>query len=678
MNKIFLLFAFILTIVSCSQESDNVAGLISENTQLTLDSLELDSLSPINSSNNNTYTIAGSCLTEAGEIAIKVNTNEIETTAICTSNHFSKIIDMDSIADSNSVTVDISELTYTNSQTIIKDTVNPSVTSNIINDLTYSVDETVQISLNLSEAITVVGNPSIELLAESKSSSNIYAVYNTGSGTSTLQFNYIIKSGDGDSNGLDIAATINSIGATLLDSAGNELDLNLITTNFPSVLIDSQSPMITSFIEPANATYADGGGELLFQVNFSELVNITGSPRISINLGGTTVYADYKSGSGSTGLEFSYLVQSGDNDLDGITLNSNSIELNGGTINAADGDNSGLEFSSFIDSMASILVNTSSGITAPNSVTGVSTAPTTTNTSLAVSWSIPSNNGTAIINYAVQYRQQGQSSWITVNPAPTTSATVIAGLTAAITYEVRVAANNGLLGGYSSVSTAEIFDIISLNPIAWLSATNITNGGSEPSDGEKIGNWADLTGAATDATESNTANQPTYKTNVQNGLPAVYFDGTLAKGLEGTFVRTNNAGLTIILVGKFNNTARRAFFEFYRVGGGARGFFFTYGYQASSSKGLDNTQFNVWSAYDTGTQSTLWENGVNKYTNMNNYSGFPSTAFTGNGAYVLGDDQTGGDQLNGYIGEFLVFDRHLTTPELTTLQTYLKNKWGTP
>ena len=450
---------------------------------------------------------------------------------------------MSSITDSTSVNVEVNELTYTSTQIIIKDTVAPTIISNTISAQTYSVNDVIQVTLNLDENIVVTGTPRVELLPESKATLNIFANYVSGSGTSALVFEYLVKSGDGDSNGLDISTSLNIIGASILDTAENPLSLTLASTNFASVLIDSQSPMITSFIEPANATYADGAGELLFQVNFSEIVNITGVPRVSLNLGGSTVYAIYKSGSGTTGIEFSYLIQAGDNDADGISLNTNSIELNSGTINGVDGDLSGLDFSSFSDSMELVLVNTSSGITAPNQVTGVSTAPTTSNTSLAVAWSIPNNNGTSVINYAVQYRAQGQSTWTTVNPAPTSSSTVVSGLSAGITYEVRVAGNNGLLGSYSSISTAEIFDVLSLNPIAWLSSTDITNGGSEPSNGDKIGNWADLTGAATDATESNTANQPTYETNVQNGLPAVKFDGTQAKGLEGTFVRTNNAGL---------------------------------------------------------------------------------------------------------------------------------------
>jgi hypothetical protein len=132
------------------------------------------------------------------------------------------------------------------------------------------VNDVIEVTLNLDENIVVTGTPRVELLSESKSTLNIFANYVSGSGTSALVFEYLVKSGDGDSNGLDISTSLNIIGASILDTAENPLSLT--STNFASVLIDSQSPMITSFIEPANATYADGAGELLFQVNFSEIV----------------------------------------------------------------------------------------------------------------------------------------------------------------------------------------------------------------------------------------------------------------------------------------------------------------------------------------------------------------------------------------------------------------------
>ncbi len=58
---------------------------------------------------------------------------------------------------------------------------------------------------------------------------------------------------------------------------------------------------------------------------------MTGTPRIALDVGGTTRYATYASGSGTSTLTFTYATQAGDLDLDGITVSS-PIDLNGGTI----------------------------------------------------------------------------------------------------------------------------------------------------------------------------------------------------------------------------------------------------------------------------------------------------------------------------------------------------------
>lgn len=441
---------------------------------------------------------------------------------------------------------------------------------------------------------------------------------------------------------------------------------------------------ISSMLIPAEGTYAQGS-ELLFQIKFSSSVYISGSPNLSLNIGGSLKNVVYSNGSGSDSIEFSYMVEASDNDSDGISLQSFQINLAGGSIQDVEGlDLTSLNFNAVISSLAGVIIDNTTGITAPDQVTGVTTAPTANNNELSLAWQVPANNGTGITSYIVQYREQGQSTWSSVAPNPTINQALIGGLSEGSTYEIRVAANNGLIGPYSSTSEVEIFDILSMNPIAWLSATNITNGGTEPTNGDRVAAWKDLTGVATDATESNVGDQPLYESNVQNGLPAVRFDGTQNRGLEGSFVRTNNGGLTVILVGAMDtNTVRKAFFEFYQEGSpnsGAdsrRGFFFTYGFgEASTNYYLDDNGFNIWVAYDTGTHSTQWENGTNIYTDNSNH--FGRTDFTGNGNYVLGDDQTGGDRLSGYIGEFLVFDKELTTEEIEVITTYLKNKWNTP
>ena len=91
---------------------------------------------------------------------------------------------------------------------------------------------------------------------------------------------------------------------------------------------------------PSNGIYA-AGQALDFTVHFNSAVTVdrsSGTPRIALNIGGNTVYADYASGSGTADLVFHYTVQAGDVDTDGIAVGS-AIDLNGGTILSTVGSN---------------------------------------------------------------------------------------------------------------------------------------------------------------------------------------------------------------------------------------------------------------------------------------------------------------------------------------------------
>ncbi|MFA7275836.1 MAG: hypothetical protein WC043_03425 [Pseudobdellovibrionaceae bacterium] len=89
----------------------------------------------------------------------------------------------------------------------------------------------------------------------------------------------------------------------------------------------------------------------------SEAVNITGSPRLVLDVDGTTRYAPYTSGSGSSSLTFTYDATIGDIDLDGIGIASTSLDLNGGTVTDLNGNAmSNLTFTAPAN-MASVKVN---------------------------------------------------------------------------------------------------------------------------------------------------------------------------------------------------------------------------------------------------------------------------------------------------------------------------------
>ena len=74
------------------------------------------------------------------------------------------------------------------------------------------------------------------------------------------------------------------------------------------------------------------------------LVNTTGgTPRVALEIGANTRYATYKSGTNTTKLLFEYKVATGDTDTDGIAFpSSNVVQLNGGTMKDAPGNNANL------------------------------------------------------------------------------------------------------------------------------------------------------------------------------------------------------------------------------------------------------------------------------------------------------------------------------------------------
>jgi hypothetical protein len=97
-------------------------------------------------------------------------------------------------------------------------------------------------------------------------------------------------------------------------------------------LISGHVPVTNAFTVklPANGSYAEND-VLNFTLTHPFVVTVTGTPRLSLTIGGSSVYADYVSGSGSKVLTFSYTILAGDSDSDGISVGS-TLDLNGGTI----------------------------------------------------------------------------------------------------------------------------------------------------------------------------------------------------------------------------------------------------------------------------------------------------------------------------------------------------------
>ncbi|MCB8964662.1 MAG: T9SS type A sorting domain-containing protein [Bacteroidales bacterium] len=110
-----------------------------------------------------------------------------------------------------------------------------------------------------------------------------------------------------------------------------------------SITYDSNPPTVLSVSVPASNTY--GLGENLdFTVNYSESVEVTGTPYFTIDLySGNNKHVNYVSGSGTSALVFRYTVQSGDYDGNGVSVDNLIILPTGDAIDDLAGNAADLE-----------------------------------------------------------------------------------------------------------------------------------------------------------------------------------------------------------------------------------------------------------------------------------------------------------------------------------------------
>lgn len=101
------------------------------------------------------------------------------------------------------------------------------------------------------------------------------------------------------------------------------------SSNAATLTVQIPVPVVTSVAVPPNATYGVGQ-DLDFIVSFDHSVFVTGTPQLGLTVGSTARLADYVSGSGTNALRFRYRLVAGEQDANGITVGS--MTLNGGTL----------------------------------------------------------------------------------------------------------------------------------------------------------------------------------------------------------------------------------------------------------------------------------------------------------------------------------------------------------
>jgi len=210
----------------------------------------------------------------------------------------------------------------------------------------------------------------------------------------------------------------------------------------------------------------------------------------------------------------------------------------------------------------------------------------------------------------------------------------------------------------------------------WLRAdAEVFNSGTTPAtDGQTVNSWADQSASAANATDG--SNLTTYETNTVNFNPAIQFNND-ATSLEGSFT-TTSAGLTQFTAAFFNSASGTAD-ALYEYRGGTsddRSFFINsrYGGNTAFSSNIVEDAWSIWSVdHPSGNTANIFQNGASF---QSGYNANLSDVGAGTYNYTLGDDDTGGNDFVGFLGDVIAYQGTLTTTERRQVETYLAIKYG--
>lgn len=268
------------------------------------------------------------------------------------------------------------------------------------------------------------------------------------------------------------------------------------------------TPVTTSVAVPANGFYG-AGDPLAFTVNFSEPVLVTGTPSLSVIIGAQTRQASYVGGSGTSALTFSYTVQPGEVDMDGISLVA-TIQLNGGTI-----QNTGLEAADLTlngtGSLSGVLVNATAPVVLSSTLAG-SPSPNASTITFDVTFSEPVT-GVDTSDFSLTTTGTAQGTIASVSGSSSNYSVTVNAIQGTGTLRLNVVANGTILGSGGTAMTAAFTggSVFSAAPsaVAELSALSPSAGTLQPAFSPSVLNYTmDVANSVTALSLTPTASDP--------------------------------------------------------------------------------------------------------------------------------------------------------------------------
>ena len=404
-----------------------------------------------------------------------------------------------------------------------------------------------------------------------------------------------------------------------MDSAGNaavnpptsaiNTGNNALTVS--STGVDTTLPSITGIFLSATTNdnhYLKAGDVLTAVVVMSEDTTVTGTPQLALTIGASTVTANYASGSNGNQLSFIYTILNGQSDTSGVSIPSNALSLNGGTLLDTNNNAANLSSNVVADNINYLVDSTPPTVqlTYGSFVQDIGSASVTPNelgTVYLVNTSVAVNNLASITNAA-------DNLWnaVTVNTANAVTPISYLGLSLGAYKAYMV----DLAGNLSAASDRAVY-------IQGAPVIDLGSYGKLIAPVQVGGNWYYYWDRSGDGTIGNTGNLNDGKDYVTHDVLDGLFNNDINGVANNTVKNADNAFGT-------TNTYRYAWLNGYHLA------LPTYGQGTSSVKpgtgSTDNTGFAAGTAVEKNTITpnpvytdllSIWDayNGTGTSTNAN-------------------------------------------------------------
>lgn len=197
----------------------------------------------------------------------------------------------------------------------------------------------------------------------------------------------------------------------------------------------------------------------------------------------------------------------------------------------------------------------------------------------------------------------------------------------------------------------------------------------ELDDGDPIATWEDLSGQGNDATQPTPANQPTFKTNVINGLPVARFSAGHRLLLPDLYSGASEGEVFVVL--ELPSTSDRGFWTFgtasqsdhYPHSGSLYNGFGSTSRHGGFNPGVTITDPHIFNV-SAGPGSWIARTNGNQVRSDGNTVAFPSQP-------VIGRSAGGSPQnFDGDIAAILCYDHVLSSGDRDDALTYLADRFG--